>query len=174
MSGRRRSRLSLERIIERMAALTAPRHRDLVRAMRSELASIDDPAERRRFALGALAALTRLALSRVRGTLSHTPGRFAGIPEPADNAHPGGLPMPELSTRQLLRRLLTPFAVTFFTLTAILLTRFAARLLPQLTARGEPAGSSPLRSLNPVARPSLAAAQLRFVRSPHQTQLLQR
>ncbi|MQA91863.1 MAG: LptF/LptG family permease [Gemmatimonas sp.] len=137
---RRRSPLSLDRIIERMAAFSAPRHRDLVRAMVSELQSIADPAERKRFAVGAIAAIVRLALSRYSGTIVH-PGRFLGIPEPEDNANLGGPSMPKLSTQQLLSRHVTPFAVAFALLTALQLANFAARQLPQLSARGVSAGT---------------------------------
>ena len=132
---RRRSPLSLGRIVERVAALSAPRHRDLMQAMVSELDSIADPAERRRFAVGAIAAIVRLALSGYRGTIVQAPGRFVGIPEPEENANPGGPSMPKISTQQLLRRHVIPFAVTFALLTALLLTNFAARQLPQLSAR---------------------------------------
>ncbi len=60
---RRRSTLLLGRIIERIATLSPPRHRDLVRGMVAELDSIADPAERMRFALGAIAAIACLVLS---------------------------------------------------------------------------------------------------------------
>jgi hypothetical protein len=53
----------LGRIVERMAKLSPPRHRDLVRGMVAELDSIADPADRTRFALGAIAAIARLVVS---------------------------------------------------------------------------------------------------------------
>ena len=59
----RRSTLMLGRIVERIAKLSPPRHRDLVRGMVAELDSIADPAEQTRFALGAIAAIARLVLS---------------------------------------------------------------------------------------------------------------
>jgi hypothetical protein len=59
----RRSDLLLGRIVERIAKLAPPRHRDLVRGLVAELDSIADPVERRRFALGAIAAIARLVLS---------------------------------------------------------------------------------------------------------------
>ena len=59
----RRSTLMLGRIVERIATLSPPRHRDLVRGMVAELDSIADPAEQTRFALGAIAAIARLVLS---------------------------------------------------------------------------------------------------------------
>lgn len=75
----RRSTLMLGRIVERIAKLSPPRHRDLVRGMVAELDSIADPAEQTRFALGAIAAIARLVLSgytrpattsvRTRGTM---------------------------------------------------------------------------------------------------------
>jgi hypothetical protein len=59
----RRSTLLLGRIVERIATLSPPRYRDLVRGMVAELDSIADPAEQTRFALGAIAAIARLTLS---------------------------------------------------------------------------------------------------------------
>ena len=59
----RPSTLLLGRIVERIAKLSPPRHRDLVRGMVAELDSIADPAEQMRFALGAIAAIARLVLS---------------------------------------------------------------------------------------------------------------
>jgi lipopolysaccharide export LptBFGC system permease protein LptF len=134
----RGSLLSIERIVERMAALSAPRHRELVRAMLSELESIADPAERRRFALGALAAVVRLAMSRYTGSTIHELGRFVGIPAPAENANSRGPSMPKLSTRQLLRRHVIPFGVPFALMTTLILANSAARLWPQVSTRGEP------------------------------------
>lgn len=49
--------------------------------------------------------------------------------------------MLKLSTQQLLRRHVIPFGVTFALLTALLITNFAARQLPQLSARGVSAGT---------------------------------
>jgi hypothetical protein len=56
----------LSRIVGRIATLCPPRHRDLVRGMVAELDAIADPAERRRFALGAIAAVARLILRGYR------------------------------------------------------------------------------------------------------------
>ena len=82
----RRSTLLLGRIVERIAKLSPPRHRELVRGMVAELDSIADPAERRRFALGAIAAIARLVLSgytrptttslRAGGTMWGKAGRY--------------------------------------------------------------------------------------------------
>jgi hypothetical protein len=58
-----RSTLVLGRIVERIARLSPPRHRDLVRGMMAELDSIPEPAGHTRFALGAIAAIARLVLS---------------------------------------------------------------------------------------------------------------
>jgi lipopolysaccharide export LptBFGC system permease protein LptF len=123
--------------------------------MLSELESIADPAERRRFAVGAIAAIVRLTMSRYRGSPAHAPGRFVGIPEPAGNANSRGNSMPELSTRQLLRRHVIPFAVTFALLTTLLLARSATRLLPQVSARGD-SGATLLEALM-LATPSAMA-----------------
>jgi lipopolysaccharide export LptBFGC system permease protein LptF len=132
--------LAVERIVERIAELSAPRHRELVRGMVSELECITDRAERRRFAWGAIAAILRLALSGY-GANVHTPDRFAGFPGPDDGAHFGGPSMPAPTTSQLLRRHLAPFAVSLTALTLLLLTNYATRLLPQLSAKGASQGS---------------------------------
>ena len=49
--------------------------------------------------------------------------------------------MPNLATRQLLRRLAAAFAVSFVSLTVVLLANYAARRLPELRASGAPAGT---------------------------------
>ena len=59
------------RILAWMAQLSAPHHRDLIRGMVSELDAIADPAERRRFAIGAIVAIIRLALSGYRRAALH-------------------------------------------------------------------------------------------------------
>jgi lipopolysaccharide export LptBFGC system permease protein LptF len=124
-----------------MAELAAPQHRELVRGMASELDAIADPAERRRFAVGAIAAIVRLALTGYRGTTVHAPGEFVGVSEPEDGADLGGPSMTKLTTRQLLRRHARPFAATFASLTALLLANHAVRQLPRLSERSVPAGS---------------------------------
>jgi lipopolysaccharide export LptBFGC system permease protein LptF len=135
----RRSPLALGRIVERMAKLSPPRHRELVRGMVAELDTIADPAERVRFALGAIAAIARLALSGYSRTTVHAPGRFVGVKEAEDGAHLGGPSMSKLTTRQLLRRHATPFAVSFASLTVLLLANYALQQVSQLSARGVPA-----------------------------------
>jgi lipopolysaccharide export LptBFGC system permease protein LptF len=104
-------------MVERMARLSPSRHRDLVRGMVAELDSISDPAERTRFALGAIAAIARLSFG----------------------ASPGGLSMSE-PIRQLMRRHATAFAVSFSSLTVLLLANEAVGRVPQLRARGASAG----------------------------------
>lgn len=49
--------------------------------------------------------------------------------------------MTELTTRQLLRRHVIPFATTFASLTALLLANHAVRLLPRLSEQGAAAGT---------------------------------
>jgi lipopolysaccharide export LptBFGC system permease protein LptF len=133
--------LTLDRIVERMAELSAPRHRDLVRGMVSELDSITDRAERTRFAAGAIAAIIRLALSGYRGAAVQTPGRFVGVSGREDPANPGGPSMPKLPTRKLLRRFVISFAVNTAALTALMLINHALRRVPELRAWGVPAGT---------------------------------
>ena len=134
------SPLTLSQIVERMARLSPPHHRELVRGMVAELDSIPDQAERMRFALGAIAAIARLTLRGYSRTTVHAPGRFGGAEGPGDGANPGGLAMSELTTLRLLRRHAIAFAVAFASLTVLLLTNHAVRHVPQLSARGAPAG----------------------------------
>jgi lipopolysaccharide export LptBFGC system permease protein LptF len=61
-------------------------------------------------------------------------------PQPA-GANPGGPLMPQPTTRQLLRRHAVSFAIAFVVLTATLLTLFATKQVPALSARGAPTGS---------------------------------
>jgi hypothetical protein len=133
--------LALGRIVERMAKLSPPRHRELVQGMVAELDAIANPAERTRFALGAIAAIARLALSGYGRTTVHALARFVGVREPEDGATPGGPSMAKLTTRQLLRRHATPFVVSFTSLTVLLLANDAVRQVPALSARGVPAGA---------------------------------
>ncbi|MGH8429961.1 MAG: LptF/LptG family permease, partial [Solimonas sp.] len=114
--------LMLGRIFARIAKLSPPRHRDLVRGMVAELDSIADPA---------LSGYTRNTV--------HTLGRFVGVREPEAGAHLGGPTMSKLTTRQLLRRHATAFAVSLAALTLPLLAQYAVRRVPDLTARGFPA-----------------------------------
>jgi lipopolysaccharide export LptBFGC system permease protein LptF len=135
------SALTLNHIVERLANLSPPRHRDLVRGMVAELDSIADPAERKRFALGAIAAIAHLTLRGYSRSTVHAPGRFVGVGESRDGARPGGSSMSKLTTRQLLQRHATAFAVAFAALTALLLANHAVRQVPQLKASGAPAGA---------------------------------
>ncbi|MEZ4457694.1 MAG: LptF/LptG family permease [Gemmatimonadales bacterium] len=129
--------LALPRLLERLAKLAPPRHRDLARGMVAELEAIDDPAERRRFALGAATALARLALGGVGRAISRAPADRLPVRHrrPTSGEHP----MPTLTTGQLLRRHAAPFIVSFASLTGFLLARFALRQAPELSARGLPA-----------------------------------
>jgi lipopolysaccharide export LptBFGC system permease protein LptF len=136
----RRSSLTLLGIVERIARLSPPRHRELVQGMVAELSAIDNPGERTRFALGAIAAIARLALSGY-GRSIHAPARFVGVWEPEEGETPGGPSMSELTTAQLLRRHATPLTVAIAALTLPLLALTAARLVPELSARGVPVGT---------------------------------
>ena len=132
----RRSPVSFGRIVERMAQLSAPRHRELVRGMVSELESIDEPAERRRFALGAIAAIVRLTLSRHRGTSA-----FAGTAASEVSANSGSHPMSILTTRQLVRRHAAPFIISFVSMTLLLVANIAVRRVPLMSERGASTGT---------------------------------
>jgi lipopolysaccharide export LptBFGC system permease protein LptF len=137
-----RSPLALGRIVEGMARLSPPRHRELVRGMLAELESIVDPVERRRFALGAMAAITRLVLSGYRRSTVHALGRLVGVREPEDVANPGGPSMSRFTSRQLVRRHAVPFTVSFASLSVLMLAGHAERLVTQLSARGASAGAT--------------------------------
>jgi lipopolysaccharide export LptBFGC system permease protein LptF len=121
----------LEQIVERMAKLAPSHHRELVRGMMSELDSIVDPAERARFALGAIAAIARLSLSGY-GRASVLLG------DPENGANLGGPSMPKLTTRKLLLRHIAPFAISLTTLTILEIARRAAPWAEQLSSRGAP------------------------------------
>jgi len=137
----RRSPFALARLVERMGRLSPPSHRELVRGMVAELDSIVSPTERTRFALGAIAAIARLALSENSRTAVHGPGRLVGVRGPEDRANPGDPSMSKLTHRQLLRRHAAPFAVSFTSLTVLLLANYAVQWLPQMRARGVRAGT---------------------------------
>ncbi len=136
-----RSPLTLSHIIERISGICPPRHRELTRGMVAELASIEDPAERKRFALGAIAAIARLAVRGYCQTITHALGLFVGVREPEYRSIVGGLPMQKITSPQLLRRHVIPFAVFFTLLTLLALARPAVRLVPGLSARGESVGT---------------------------------
>jgi lipopolysaccharide export LptBFGC system permease protein LptF len=134
----RRSPFSLGRIVEGMAKLSPPHHRELVRGMLAELDSIGNPAERRRFALGAIAAIARLAVSGSIRLAAPPPGPFVAAREPESGANLGGPWMSKLTSRQLLGRHTIPFVVSFGSLTVLLLANLARQQVPQLSARGVP------------------------------------
>ncbi len=121
----------LGRMIERMARLAPPRHRELIRGMIAELDAITDPAEQARFALGAVAAIARLSLSR----------RVVGHEEPREGASHGDPPMSHLTSKQLLRRHVIPFVVSLAVLTTVLLANDVGRWAEQLSSRGAPEGT---------------------------------
>jgi hypothetical protein len=103
-----------------MAELS-PRHRELMRAMASELDSIDDPAERRRFAVGAIAAIVRLSLSGYGGSTVEAPGPCVGVSEPDDDAHLGGPSMSKLAARQMISPFVGTWTANAFLLAVVLL-----------------------------------------------------
>jgi lipopolysaccharide export LptBFGC system permease protein LptF len=132
---------TLSRIVERMAKLSPRRHCELVRGMVAELDSIADPAERNRFALGAIAAISRLMLTGyIRAAVDAASG-FAEIGNSKSVPGPGGPSMSKPTTWQLLRRHATVFVISIALLTGLLLANHAIRQVPQLTARGVPAGT---------------------------------
>lgn len=110
-----------------MAAMTAPRHRELARGMVSELDAIVDPTERRRFAFGAIAAMLQLAVSGYIGQAFLAPGQIVGAFQ-----NPRGPSMPRPDASQLLRRHMAPLAISLGVLTTFLLVNFA-RQVPRLS-----------------------------------------
>lgn len=65
---------------------------------------------------------------------------FRPQPTPA-SAHFEGPHMPQITTREFLRRLAASFAIAFVALTAALLVLFASKRVPTLSARGATAGT---------------------------------
>ena len=124
------------RLIQRFARFVAPRHADLVRGMLAELEVIAEPAERRRFALGALAAIVRLSVGQRLPRASAAPGRSL----PVIPSGPGGPRMSPTTHRQLAGRHLVPFLLSFIGLTAVFLSMFWARVASQLGERGASVG----------------------------------
>lgn len=126
----------LRRIVQRLARLCPPRHRELVRGMVAELDAIGDPAERTLFALGAIAAVARLAVSGHRRPTFHAPTHLVDLTEPADGASDKGAGMSNPTAPRLLRRHVVPFVVSLASLTTLLLARHAAQWVPRLSAGG--------------------------------------
>jgi lipopolysaccharide export LptBFGC system permease protein LptF len=91
--------------------------------------------------VGAIVAIARLTLSGYGGSTVAAPDGFVGVAEPGDGANLGGPSMSKLSSSQLLRRHVTPFVVTFASLTLLLLGNQALRLFPRLSAQGAPDGT---------------------------------
>lgn len=128
----------LRRVVRRMERFSPPRHRDLVRGMVAELDSLSDPAEQARFARGAIAAISRLALRECGRTFINAPGQLVAVGGSEDGADPGGPSMSRLTIGQLLRRHVVPFAVSLVSLTLILLANDALRRVAQLRESGSP------------------------------------
>ncbi|MBC7894390.1 MAG: LptF/LptG family permease [Cytophagaceae bacterium] len=123
--------------------------------MVSELECIPDRGERRRFALGAIAAILRLSLSDFRDRKVHAPDEYVDLLVPAQGAIPMNPLMPKSDRREILRRHVLPLAITAASLTAILLTNFVVRQLPYLSARGAPSGT--IAELSLLSVPFIAA-----------------
>jgi lipopolysaccharide export LptBFGC system permease protein LptF len=100
--------------------------------MVAELDAIPDPGERTRFAVGAVAAVLRLAIGGLLRTIGFVESRAVHFP--------GGPPMPTPSPRQLLRRHAKPFVLSLVALTGLLLANQAVQRVPQLAERGMPTG----------------------------------
>lgn len=130
----------LSGMVERMVRFSPPRHRELLRGMVAELDSIAEPAERARFAVGAVAAMARLALIEFGRSPVRAFGRLVGVGE-ADDTICGGLSVVKPTPPQLLGRHIAPFAVSFALLTALMLAQHVARWVPRLLAREAPAGA---------------------------------
>jgi lipopolysaccharide export LptBFGC system permease protein LptF len=105
------------------------------------VAELDSIADRTRFALGAIAAIARLTLAECGRAIVLAPGRYVEGGEPKDDPSPGGPSMSTPTTGQLLRRHATPFAVALAALTVPLLANHAIRRVPELSAKGVPAGA---------------------------------
>jgi lipopolysaccharide export LptBFGC system permease protein LptF len=132
----RRAPLTLNRIVQLLARHSTPQHRDLAQGMVSELDAISHPAERRRFALGAIAAIVLMTLSGRIARIILAPGQLVGVSHRGDAANQGDPPMSGITTRQLLQRHATSFAVSLATLTISLLANFALKQIPDFRARG--------------------------------------
>ncbi|MCC6317597.1 MAG: LptF/LptG family permease [Gemmatimonadaceae bacterium] len=144
----------MERATRRLAGLVDPRHEDLVRGMLAESAAIPDEAERRRFRVGVLFTVLRLAVSAQATALLVDIGVFA--PEVSGVAR-GGV-NPTLAPRELLRRHVSPFVASLGVLTALQLTNYATRAVPQLG--GGVAGPGAMARLLMLSVPFILAMTL--------------
>jgi lipopolysaccharide export LptBFGC system permease protein LptF len=140
------------RVLARVARLAPPRHRELVRGMMAELDAIVDPAERARFALGAVAAIARLTVTDFGRAIVHTSSRSVDLGGPEYAATHGARSMSKLTTRQLLLRHAVPFAVSFASLTVLLLVQ---RWAPELSA--DEVGGGTMVEVLVLAMPSTLA-----------------
>ena len=136
-----RSRLALQRLLVRAATLSPPRHRELVRGMVAELDAITESAEKTRFALGALTAIGRLAVSGYTQSSIESLRFVLSVPLGERDVRLGGPAMSEIMTKQLLHRHARPFSVTLATLTLLLIANQALRWVPQLRERGASAAT---------------------------------
>jgi lipopolysaccharide export LptBFGC system permease protein LptF len=136
-----RPRPALKRLLVRVGNLSPPRHREIVRGMVAELDAITEPAEHTRFALGALTAIGRLAVSGYTQSSIDSLRFVIVLPLRARDARLGGTAMSEILTRHLLRRHARPFALTLATLTLLLVAKQALRWVPQLSERGASAAT---------------------------------
>ena len=141
----------LERIVERLARITPPRHRELVRGMSAELDSITDPGERARFALGAIVAIARLS----SGSYGRSVIQLIGLRDAENDPHEGGPSMARFAPREVLLRHVVPFVVSLVSLTALLL---AQRWGSEISARGLPGGT--IVGVLVLAAPSVLALTL--------------
>ena len=136
-----RPRPALQRLLVRVANLSPPRHRELVRGMVAELDAITEPAEQTRFALGALTAIGRLAVNGCTQSSIESLRFVLVVPLGERDARLGGPAMSEIMTRQLLHRHARPFAVTLAALTLLLVVNQVLRWMPQLSERGASAAT---------------------------------
>ncbi|NNF11735.1 MAG: LptF/LptG family permease [Gemmatimonadetes bacterium] len=109
--------------------------------MIAELDAITEPAEQTRFALGALTAIGRLAVSGYTQSSIESLRLVLVAPLRERDARLGGLAMSEIMTRQLLHRHARPFALTLATLTLLLVANQALQWVPQLGERGASAAT---------------------------------
>jgi lipopolysaccharide export LptBFGC system permease protein LptF len=104
--------------------------------MVAELDSISDPTEQTRFAIGAMMAIARLAVSGYARSPVDAVRLLVAPPGRGDDTSPGGPSMSALTTRELLRRHAAPFVIFLGSLTLLLVANQVVRWVPRLTAGG--------------------------------------
>ena len=139
--GSHHRRLSLARLVGVAAKLCPRSHRDLARGMVAELDAIDGSAERTRFAAGAIAAIARMALLGSIRAIADAPAELLGLRPRNDDAHNGGPTMPQPTSKELLRRHLTPFLVSFGALTLLLMANQSAMRIDGMRESGASTGA---------------------------------